>query len=75
MDSYLQGMRDRSMPSGTERAREIRLTDWSTAVNLSSRSSGSSGVQLPRDIFTRLKRHLYSAKCGWIITGYKTVFF
>ena len=29
--SVLRGMRDRSMPSGTELAREIQLTDWSTA--------------------------------------------
>ena len=29
MDIYLRGMRDRSMRSGT--AREIQLTDWSTA--------------------------------------------
>ena len=28
---YLQGMRDRSMPSGMELAQEIQLTDWSTA--------------------------------------------
>ena len=28
-DIYLRGMRDRSMRSGT--AREIQLTDWSTA--------------------------------------------
>ena len=28
---YLRGMRDRSMRSGTELAREIQLTDWSTA--------------------------------------------
>ena len=41
---YLQGMRDRSMRSGTKFAREIQLTDWSTAGNLSNRSSG---VQIP----------------------------
>ena len=64
VDIYLQGMRDRSMQSGMELAREIQLTDWSTAVNLSNRSSG---VQIPRDICTRLKRYLYSAKCSWII--------
>ena len=64
MDIYLQGMRDRSMRSGTEMAREIKLTDWSMAGNLSNRSSG---VQIPRDICTRLKRYLYSAKCSWII--------
>ena len=28
---YLRGMRDRSMRSGMELAREIQLTDWSTA--------------------------------------------
>ena len=61
---YSQGMRDRSMRSGTELAREIKLTDWSMAGNLSNRSSG---VQIPRDICTRLKRYLYSAKCSWII--------
>ena len=61
---YLQGMRDRSMRSGTYLAREVKLTDWSMAENLSNRSSG---VQIPRDICTRLKRYLYSAKCSWII--------
>ena len=65
MDIYLQGMRDRSMRSGTELAREIKLTDWSMAGNLSNRSSG---VQIPRDICTRLKRYLYSAKCSWILS-------
>ena len=30
-DIYLRRMRDTSMPSGTELAREIQLTDWSTA--------------------------------------------
>ena len=30
-DIYLRGMRERSMRSGTELAREIQLTDWSTA--------------------------------------------
>ena len=30
------GMRDRSMRSGTKLAREIQLTDWSTAGNLSN---------------------------------------
>ena len=52
------------MQSGTELAREIQRTDWSTARNLSNRSSG---VQILRDICTRLKRYLYSAKCSWII--------
>jgi len=60
---YLRGMRDRSMRSGTELAGEIQLTDWSAAENLSNRSSG---VQIPRDICTRLGRYLYSTKCSWI---------
>ena len=63
-DIYLRGMRDRSMRSRTELAREIQLTDWSTAGNLSNRSSG---VQIPRDICTRFGRYLYSTKCSWII--------
>ena len=46
-------MRDGSMRSGKELAREIKLTDWSVVGNLSNRSSG---VQIPRDICTRLKR-------------------
>ena len=57
MDIYLQGMRDRSMQSRTELAQEIKLTDWSMAGNL---SNWSSGVQIPHDICTRLKRYLYS---------------
>ena len=57
-------MRDRSMQSGTEIAREIQLTDWSTPGNLSNRSSG---VQISRDICTRFGRYLYSTKCSWII--------
>ena len=61
---YLRGMLDRSMRSGTELAREIQLTDWSTAGNLSNRFSG---VQIPRDICTRFRRYLYSTKCSWII--------
>ena len=52
----------------TELAREIKLTDWSMAGNLSNRSSG---VQIPRDICTPLERYLYSAKCSWIIMGIK----
>ena len=32
-DIYLRGMRDRSMRSGTELAREIQLTDWSRLVS------------------------------------------
>jgi len=46
-DIKLRGMRDRSMRSETEMGREIQLTDWSTAGNLSNRSPG---VQIPRDI-------------------------
>ena len=36
---HSQGMRDRSMRSGTELAREIKLTDSSMAGNLSNRSA------------------------------------
>ena len=61
---YLQGMRDRSRRSGTKFAREIQLTDCSTAGNLSNRSSG---VQIPRDICTRFGRYLYSTRCSGII--------
>jgi len=63
---YLREMRDRSMRSGTELAREIQLTDWSTAGNLSNRSSG---VQIPGDICSRFWRYLYSTKCSWILKG------
>ena len=69
---YLQGMRDRSMRSGTKFAREIQLTDWSTAGNLSNRSSG---VQIPRDICTRFGRYLYSTRCSWIIIIRKETLF
>ena len=51
MDMYLQGMRERSMRSRTELAREIKLTDWSVAGNLSNRSSG---VQIPRVIIQQI---------------------
>ena len=61
---YLRGMRDRSMRSGTKLAREIQLTDWSTAGNLSNRSAG---VQILHDVCTRFGRYLYSMKCSWII--------
>ena len=61
---YLRGMRDRSTRSGKKLAREIQLTDWSTAGNLSNRSSG---VQIPRDICTRFGSYLYSTRCSWII--------
>ena len=63
-DIYSRGTREKSMRRGTESAREIELTDWSTAANLSNRSSG---VQIPRDIWTRFRRYLYSTKCGWIV--------
>ena len=64
MSIYLRGMRDRSMRSGTKLAREIQLTDWSTAGNLSNRSSG---VQIPCDICTRFGRYLYPTRYSWII--------
>ena len=41
-------MRDKSMRSGTELVREIKLADC-------------SGVQIPRDICTRLKAQLHGA--------------
>ena len=59
VDIYSQGMCDRNMRSGTELVWEIKLTDWSTAGNLSNRSSG---VRISRDICIRLKHYLYSAK-------------
>ena len=59
-------MRDRGMRSGTKLAREIQLTDWSTAGNLSNRPSG---VQIPRDICTRFRRYLYTTRCSWIINS------
>ena len=70
VDIYLQGMRDRSMQRETDLAQEIKLTNWSMARNLSNRSSG---VKIPRDICTRLKRYLYSAKCSWIIKSLFTL--
>ena len=66
-DIYFRGMRDRSMRGGTELAREIQLTDWSTAGNQSNRSSG---VQIPRDICTSFGRYLYATKCSWIINSF-----
>ena len=63
VDIYLQGMCDRGMRSGTELAREIKLTDWSIAM-AGNQYNRSSGVKISRDIFTRLKRYLYSAKCS-----------
>ena len=55
------------MRSGTQLAREIQQTHWSTAGNLSNRSSG---VQIPRDICTRFGRCVYSTKSSWIIITY-----
>ena len=63
-DICLQGKPERSMRSGAELAREVQLTDWSTAGSLSNRSSG---VQIPCDICTRFGRYLYSTKSSWII--------
>ena len=65
MDIYLRGMCDRSMPNGTELAREIQLKlIGQQQTNL---SNWSSEVQILHDICTRLKHYLYSAKCSWII--------
>ena len=61
---FYGGMRDSSMRSRSKLAREIQLTDWSMAGNLSNRSSG---VQIPRDICTHFGRYLYSTRCSWII--------
>ena len=61
-------MRDRGMQSGTELAREIQLTDWSTTGNLSNRSSGAQ-IHVSRDICARFGRYLYSTKCSWIISS------
>ena len=49
--SEFRGYLFRSMRSGMDFAREIKLTDWSKAGNLSNRSS-----EVPRDIFTCLNR-------------------
>ena len=61
-------MRDRSMRSGMKLAREIQLIDWSTAGNLSNRSSG---VQIPCDICTRFGRYLYSFWALFVLYGVK----
>ena len=48
---------------------EITQATWSMRSHFAAvLSNRSSGVQIPRDICTRLKRYLYSAKCSWIIT-------
>ena len=57
-------MRDRSMRSGTKLAPEIQLTDWSTAGNLSNRSTV---VQIPRDICTRFGRYLYEYRVIFVL--------
>ena len=61
---YGECVTDRRMRSETKLAREIQLTDWSTAGNLSNRSAG---VQIPRVICTRFGCYLYSTKGSWII--------
>ena len=55
------------MRSGTELARKIQLTDWSRGGEQGKPVYRSSGVQIPRDIYTRFVRYLYSTKCSWII--------
>jgi len=65
-ENYLRGMRDRGIRSAAELMWEIQLTDWSTAGNLSNRSSE---VQIPLDICTCFGRYLYSTKCSWIINN------
>ena len=67
MDIYSQGMRDRSMRSETELAREIKPTDWSMAGNLSNRSSG---VQIPRVICTRQKKKMSNVVYSGHALGY-----
>ena len=63
-DIHLRGVPDRSMWGGTELSWEIPLIDWSTARNL---SNWCSGVQIPRDIWTRVGRYLCSTRCSWLI--------
>ena len=43
-DSSIRGMRDRSMRCRTELAREIQLTDWSTAMTVQPRKEGTFGT-------------------------------
>ena len=61
VDIYLQIMRDRSMQSGTKLAREMKLTDWSMAGNLSNRVLWSTNqLTMYRDltrIVAALKKH------------------
>ena len=63
-DAFVYGECLTSMRRETEFARELQLTDWLTAGNLSNRSSG---VQIPCDICTRFGRYLYFTKCSWMI--------
>ena len=43
----------------------IQFIACALRTNLSNRSTG---VQMPRDIYTRFGRYLHSTKCSWIIT-------
>ena len=61
---YVRASKFRGYLFRMELAQKIKLTDWSMAGNLCNRSSG---VKILRDICTRLKHYLYSAKCRWII--------
>ena len=58
-DNYLRGMRDKSMRSTTELAREIQQTNL---------SNWSSGVQIPREICV-LVLGVICTKRSWIITS------
>ena len=57
VDIYLQGMRDRSIRGGTELAREIQPTDWSTAGEQRKVSTKPSLVQFI-SLFTTGKSRL-----------------
>ena len=65
-------MRDRSVQSGTELAREIQIRQQQE--NKSNLSNRSSGVQIARDICTRFGRYLYSTKRSWIIIRHTPAF-
>jgi len=69
-DTYLREMCDRGKRSETELAREIQLTDWSTAGNLSNRSSR---VQIPCDSCTRFRRYLYEVQVDNKYAYYKLI--
>ena len=64
VDIYLQGCVTQACEAERNWREKFQLTDWSTAGIVSNRSSG---VQIPRDVCTRLKRYLYSAKCSWTL--------